>query len=339
MIITPGFPTDEEDSACLPFLQVYLLELLKYNIAVTVISEQYPAKKNYTWQGLPVITLRKKEPLLFSKLLRDHRLRGSLKALHLEHKITAIHNFWFTKTAILADKFAVRNKISHVTTFTGQDIFSTNIALKRLEEYKSLLICVSAFQQQKFSEHYNAATEIIEWGLEDIKVKPHARTIDLIFCGWINSIKNYEQFIEIVTELNSTGSLKKVVVCGGGAQLDILTQTVKKAGLEDLVELKGVVDRQEVLELMQQSKVLIHTSHYESFGLVLAEALHCGCTVISKPVGIAYDNPGITRCNTTEEFVSAIKKELAPGLSPPVNPSRTYPIKDTVNQYLRLYAS
>ena len=80
--------------------------------------------------------------------------------------------------------------------------------------------------------------------------------------------------------------------------------------MNTLIEIKTSIPRDQVLNLMQQSKILVHTSNFESFGLVLAEALAANCIVISKPVGIAFDNETIITCKTTEEFVSSIRKEL-----------------------------
>ena len=48
LIITPGFPKDENDSSCVPYLQDYILALSNKIGAenIKVVATQYPFKKN-----------------------------------------------------------------------------------------------------------------------------------------------------------------------------------------------------------------------------------------------------------------------------------------------------
>jgi 1,2-diacylglycerol 3-alpha-glucosyltransferase len=339
VIISPGFPIDENDSTCLPFLQLIIKELMKQgNIKITVIAEQYPMSENYTWNGISVITLRKKESKLYYKIFRFFRLKHILKKLNKHEKINVIHNFWFSNSVLITDKFAASNSIKHITTLAGQDVLPANPALKKLDSYKGQLFCTSQFQLEKLLENYNVKAEIIELGIEKIKPGLGERTIDLIFCGWINTLKNYNQFIEIVSAINRITALNKVVVCGGGDDLSILREKIKLLGLQSLIEVKGEIPRANVIEQMRKSKILIHTSGYESFGLVLIEGLACGCYVISKPVGVALTEPQIIKCSTTEEFIDRsllfLDKKVANNLS-----VFNYPVSKTVSKYLEVYQS
>jgi len=57
VLLVPGFPADEQDSACMPFLQQFCLAFLRIrpDIELRVLSFQYPYKKGYyLWNGINV---------------------------------------------------------------------------------------------------------------------------------------------------------------------------------------------------------------------------------------------------------------------------------------------
>lgn len=336
VIITPGFPVDEKDTICLPFLQLYIHELIKQQIHVTVITDQHPIKENYTWNNVKVYTLRKKGSNLVSKLFKHFRLKKTLLFLHKKNNITAIHNFWFNELVLPVQDFAIKYGIQHITTFAGQDVLPDNNSLKNLDIYTGDLVCFSKFQQLKFNEVYTRKSELIHLGIDDIVVNDQPRSIDLISCGWINSIKNHSLFVDIVYELVKTNQIQKAVICGGGTELLPLIRKIEALNLQHIIEIKGSLQRSEVINLMQQSKILVHTSHYESFGLVLAEGLACNCFVVSTPVGIAFEDKDIIRCNTRDEFVREIMACLSGSTTLPLI-TKPYLMSETVSQYTSLY--
>jgi glycosyltransferase involved in cell wall biosynthesis len=56
--------------------------------------------------------------------------------------------------------------------------------------------------------------------------------------------------------------------------------------LAENISFLGITPHNEVLALMQRSKILLHTSNYEGFGAVCLEALYAGAHVVSfvKPM-------------------------------------------------------
>jgi glycosyltransferase involved in cell wall biosynthesis len=339
LIISPGFPQDEMDSSCIPFLQVYIKQLLNNrNIRLTVITEQYPAKPNYKWNDISVITLKKNEPDFIYKCLRRIRLLNSLKKINKKYPLDVIHHFWFTSSISSSGKFALKHHIKHLTTFAGQDVLKENKALRHLRHYTGNLVCLSDFHRLKLYENFSVSARVIELGIEEFDTACVEKNIDLLFCGWITSLKNYIQFLEIVVALNKKQLLKKVVICGGGEGLEDLKSKVRLLGLQNIVEITGEISRTQVLTYMQKSKIFVHTSQFESFGLVLIEALACDCIVLSKPVGIAYNNKDIQNCDTTEDFVKKIElllRQKSNRLTPP----KKYLMRDTVLKYLEIYTS
>lgn len=339
VIITPGFPINENDSTCVPFIQLFIKELIKNKaIHLTIITEQYPKGENYLWHHSNVITLQKNEPLLYYKLMRYVRLKRALKKINGQGKIDVVHNFWFTKSALIASQFSFKNQIKHLVTFSGQEVLATNKLLSELTAYKGLLFCLSEFHREQLKTSARVSAHIVEPGIEKIEPKKIEKDIDLIFCGHISKLKNYQRFVDIVAAVNKTTPLKKVVMCGGGDGLALLKSKIQLLGLQNLIDIKGEIPRLEVIELMHRSKMLVHTSEFESFGLVLVEALACNCQVISTPVGIAWKHPKINTCITDAEFISKVEFCLTRENEVETNAAK-YLASDMANRYLEIYKS
>jgi len=77
---------------------------------------------------------------------------------------------------------------------------------------------------------------------------------------------------------------------------------IAKSGLQENITLTGELPHHELLQLMQQTKVFLHPSSYEGFGVVCLEALYSGAVVISfvKPMQMDIKNWHIV--NTKEEM-------------------------------------
>jgi glycosyltransferase involved in cell wall biosynthesis len=270
--------------------------------------------------------------------MRYSRLKRALKKINQHDKIDVVHNFWFTKSALIASQFSLKNHVKHLVTFSGQEVLATNKLLSKLNLYKGLLFCLSEFHRERLKESTRVSARIIEPGIEDIEIKNIEKDIDLIFCGHISKLKNYERFIEIVAAVQKTAPLKKVVMCGGGDGLTSLKSKLQLLGLQNLVDIKGEIPRSEVIELMHRSKLLLHTSEFESFGLVLVEALACNCHVISTPVGIAWKHPKIISCITDEEFISKVKFCLSQENKMEVKAAK-HLVSDMADKYLDVYKS
>src|ERR1700741_2603895 len=90
VIISPGFAVDENDHLCIPFLQLYIKELQKKEVRITVIATQYPQKENYQWHDIEIITVAKNKTSLLSKLFFGKRLRRALDKIHKKNKIDVI---------------------------------------------------------------------------------------------------------------------------------------------------------------------------------------------------------------------------------------------------------
>lgn len=105
--------------------------------------------------------------------------------------------------------------------------------------------------------------------------------------------KNPFYFLEALKQLVEEGLLTNfnLVLVGKGIILDELL----KQNYPFSIETKGNLSAKELMIHLNQSHVFLHGSDYETFSVVIVEALMCGIPVIVSPVGIA--NEVITQEN------------------------------------------
>jgi 1,2-diacylglycerol 3-alpha-glucosyltransferase len=339
LVITPGFPKNENDTDCIPPMQEYFKTLIsKYSsLKISVISIHYPYKKNsYDWNGIKIYSCggrRVSQPIRLFYWARA--VYYSLK-INRKNKIDIIHSFWLNEAALVGNIVNIILKIKHVNTLMGQDAGIKNRYIGFLSLKKIIKIAVSEFQSEVFQKSSGQNVNlVINWGIDDIKIQNNLRTYDIIGVGALISLKNYMLFVEIVSELAKEFQNIKCLLIGDGSERTRIESIIKEFGLINNIALTGHIKREEVLNKMQQSKILLHTSEYESFGYVIAEALSIGCFVVSRKTGCADQCEKIKIAENKTEFVRVISTLLK--MNPNYLPYRPFKMEDTVNKYYKLY--
>ena len=72
---------------------------------------------------------------------------------------------------------------------------------------------------------------------------------------------------------------------GMGEEKEMLQQLIEKLGLQSRVILLGTLTREQVRKEMMSADVFVSSSHYETFGVVLVEALSVGTPIIATDSG------------------------------------------------------
>ena len=120
----------------------------------------------------------------------------------------------------------------------------------------------------------------------------------LLYVGRIDPVKGLSTLIEALAFLKKSGffeqeKLKLIVIGGGGRPQDLIQkneykkvfQSIKQSGLSDDVRFLGSREQEDLRDYYSAADALVVPSLYESFGLVVLEALACGTPVIASNVG------------------------------------------------------
>jgi 1,2-diacylglycerol 3-alpha-glucosyltransferase len=339
LIITPGFPKDENDSSCIPPMQEYLETLLRSyeGIKVSVVSIHYPGKRtNYSWKKLKVYAIggkRRKQPIrsLFW-------LKAILKSCEInrEEKVDILHSFWLNESALIGEVVSRLLHIQHINTMMGQDAKKNNKYLKLLPLKRITKVAVSEFQAGVFKQSASFNVDaIIPWGINSFALNNCEREIDILGVGSLIEIKNFDSFIEVIGELRNEFRKIKCMILGEGHLRNLLLDKINSYKLQDNIKLPGQVAREKVLSYMNKSKILFHTSDYESFGYVLEEALAAGCYVVSRKIGCAEQSDKFFIGESTEEFIRLVKVILLNKIN--YIPRILFPISGTAASYMSVY--
>lgn len=292
VILTPGFPESEADSTCIPDRQVFV-RTLKRNypfLNVVVLAFQYPFEaKVEKWYGIEVICFNGGNKGRLSRLIIWYKVWKVLTKLARKHDIIGLLSFWIGECSLIGKLFAQQYSLFHYSWILGQDAKKGNWYAKYLRPKGNELIALSDSLVAEFHKNYSVEPEyVIPNGIDPslFPLKDLLRDIDVLGAGSLIHLKQYDVFLRLVNELKIHFPFINAALAGRGPEEKKLRNLVTELGLSNNIQLTGEKPHQELFQLMQRSRVFLHTSSYEGFSSVCLEALYCGAQVISfcKPM-------------------------------------------------------
>jgi glycosyltransferase involved in cell wall biosynthesis len=109
-----------------------------------------------------------------------------------------------------------------------------------------------------------------------------------LFCAKLQPWKGPLDLLEAFARAGVADS--HLVFAGDGPLRDQLEQRAAELGLSNRVRFLGFVNQSQLPAVYRAADLLVLSSHYEPFGLVVNEAMLCGCpVVVSDRVGAKFD--------------------------------------------------
>ena len=309
VILSPGFPASEADTACMPPQQLFVKALKEIcpGLRIIVLTFHYPfSAAEYEWHGVKVIALGGKDDGRLFRLLTWFKAWITLGKINREHHVLGLLSFWFGECALIGNYFAKRHRLSHYSWLLGQDAKRGNKYFRWIKPRGDTLIALSDFlAREVIRNHGVVPANVIPVGI-DISMFPQLplkRDIDVLGAGSLIPLKQYHLFVEAIALLKPFYPDIKAVLCGKGPEMDNLKTLAESLNLNGNIVFNGEVPHTAVLDLMQRSKIFLHPSNYEGYGAVLAEALFGGAHVVSfcKPMRQDYRHHHVVK-NKDEMF-------------------------------------
>lgn len=342
VILTPGFPADEEDTTCLTFLQDYVISFSRLypDIKLFIVSFQYPfVCKHYSWNGVDVFSAGGRNRKYFFKLLTWIRVVKEVFRIRKISNEIVFHSLWLTECTLVAQWISGIFKIKHIAYIIGQDATVSNKYLRLLNFYKIHLVAMSPMLADNiFRLTKCQVNNIIPLGVDPYKavISTKVRDMDVIGVGSLTSLKNYSLFVDIIGELKTDFRDIKSCLIGKGPEREKILLKIQEKNLTHHLQLVGEVSHLEVFEWMQKSKILLHTSEYEGQSTVMMEALSAGLHIVCFNVGRFHSEGRITVCENKEQMTKALKRLLL-NHELPFEPLILQTMDDTVKSFARLY--
>lgn len=111
------------------------------------------------------------------------------------------------------------------------------------------------------------------------------KNIEFISIGNLNKNKGHDFLIDAFKLVSKKHQNIFLRICGDGPEKMKLLKKISTLKLENKVKLLGHLDKKDVLKNLLRSDCLVHTSHVETFGIVLVEALSLGIPIITTNSG------------------------------------------------------
>jgi len=140
---------------------------------------------------------------------------------------------------------------------------------------------------------------VVQHGVSEAFLSPDAgrcgRGRGLLFCGTWDHIKGISYLSTAMDQLVAEGRRYPLTVLGPGVPADRVMASFREA-VRPLVRVLPRADEAAVIAAYREHDVLLWTSSYEGFGLVLLEAMSQGLAVVATPAGCV---PSIVRDGET----------------------------------------
>ncbi len=188
-----------------------------------------------------------------------------------------------------------------------------------------MVIATSRSTARDLTELYGVAPErirVVPIGVGRDTEPPRAREPFLLAAGVFHPRKRIRQLVEGHTlywnrAAEGAGRCRLVVVGAGGAD-----EGAVRAAAGPGCELRGFVDRSELLDLYRRATLLVYPSAYEGFGLPVLEAMAHGCPVLVARNSSIPEVGGTVARYLPDASPERIAASLAQTLADPVDLAR-----------------
>ena len=298
-----------------PFGSVGKFDSGGLNVYVQQVSKQLSNKNNVT-----VVTAEKAENFktdnldFYSLDLFEPGLSVDDKEIHLqEFKIKLEENFelenfdiihaHYWLSGLVAKQISEEKNIPYVFSSHSLGVFLEGYNKERVDCEKMVMTssnfvtASSHYEHIMISENYKIDENKIKKITPGLDRKIFTPDLNLprenIFLS-IGRIQEQKRQLETIKFLNNFRKIDSNFLCyfiggpsgkSGDDYLAELEESVKEFNLESHVEFLGNLPQTKIKDFMNKSKLLIHTSQYETFGLVAIEANSMGVPILSINTG------------------------------------------------------
>jgi glycosyltransferase involved in cell wall biosynthesis len=175
-------------------------------------------------------------------------------------------------------------------------------------------VAVSNFFAKRMMEKYRVPFQYIPNVVDTDffnREKEKGSPFTFINVAVLDNNKNQATLIKAFSKVSEKIKDVCLLIVGDGPQRDYLIRLIAKLEVEDKVSIAGFVSREEVKRYLQEADAFVLSSHYETFGVVLIEAMSCGLPLISTkcigPLSIIADPAlGMLCENTVESMMESM---------------------------------
>ena len=210
--------------------------------------------------------------------LRDHKLKKYFKKNNTDILIST-HLFMTKNLKSNKDSYKIHWEHNH---HNNNEKYLKQIYKSSKEINKLLVVSKELVKYYQENKNIKCTVNYIP-NFVDTKPSNQSKLNNktLISVGRLSKEKGYLDLIEIMYLINNKDKNIKLHLIGSGSQEETIRNNIKKYSLENYITMHGFLSPKEIENLYQESSLYVMTSHTESFGLVLLEAMNSGLPCIA----------------------------------------------------------
>lgn len=187
--------------------------------------------------------------------------------------------------------FSLKAKIFEKLRYLSRFIFEHGISLRLTIRRSKVVLCKAQETRDRILELKGNAKIFSEAAMsqEDLDKFPKRTKVkegfQVISIGRLVNWKGFDMGIEAFKLLNLEFPDSKYIICGDGPEKGNYLNLIRKLNLEEAVTLTGHIPRNEILDMLMESSVLVHPSLHDSGGWACLEGLAASIPVICLDIG------------------------------------------------------
>lgn len=156
------------------------------------------------------------------------------------------------------------------------------------------LLCASAFASKDYNSLGLFRDRAYKWGyftkssnfqpeMQNQRINNSEKKTHIMWCSRFLNFKHPELPVMLAARLKDEGYDFIIDMFGCGQELDETEKLANELHVSDVVKFRGIRPNVEILDEMRMHDIFLFTSDRgEGWGVVLNEAMSCGCTVIAS---------------------------------------------------------
>lgn len=269
---------------------------------VTVFRYQFPAlpkMQRLNYQMRKWIGKR-----LFEKYRKTY---GNPDLLHIHVSLAGEIALWIKKTFmipyIVTEHYSsfIKNQIPNWQKKIAKKVFQNsqkNIAVSKM---------FATALQNNYQENFEYLPNSVDTKhfIPKTQINSSQSIKHFLSIGNLKPEKNQEMLIQAFTKAFKNRKQFRLTIAGDGPEYSRLLKSIKKLDMQNQITLYGRARRKDVVQLLHDANYFVLPSKYETFGVVLIEAMSCGLPVIATksagPESIITDNKLGILCDAEEK--------------------------------------
>ncbi len=222
---------------------------------------------------------------LLNKWLLKKNMQNKIDIVHVHNSAAGEAAFW------LKEKFNIPYCITEHSSAYARNLLTLHEIKIYKNIYKNSIYNVAVSKNfctllnEMFHTSFIYIPNIVNTNFFTPSKNIHHEKFNFINIANLNRNKNQLLLLQAFSKTFSNNKNVHLFILGDGPEYKNLKVEIEKLNMQNQITLYGFATRDEVLQKLRQSDAFVLSSKYETFGVVLIEAMSCGLPVISTKCG------------------------------------------------------